>query len=141
MTPKSRAFATAACAEWRELANLTFTQVDDSDPTNAVAYLSNAKNGGTYTSPSLDLLDHREIEHEAVRLSAGAWGFPGQQAPNINHTNHGFVTLLHEIGHALGRPHPGPYDAGSGTPLSCAANSEFVQDNRQHTKFIGNGRS
>lgn len=139
MTPKLQAFATAAFAEWRELANLTFTQVDDSDPTNAVAYLSNAKNGGTYASPSLDLLDHRGIEHEA--LSASAWGFPGQQAPNINHTNHGFVTLLHEIGHALGRSHPGQYHAGSGTPLSCAAGAEFAQDNRQYTKFIGNGRS
>ena len=48
---------------------------------------------------------------------------------------------LHEIGHALGLSHPGQYDAGSGTPLSYAANAELAQDNRQHTKFIGNGRS
>ena len=52
---------------------------------------------------------------------------------SVNYQRYGWQTMLHEIGHALGLSHPGPYDAGSGTPLSYPANAEFSQDTRKTT--------
>jgi serralysin len=45
---------------------------------------------------------------------------------------YGFITYLHEIGHALGLSHPGTYNAGQGT-LSYGNSAEYFQDTRKYT--------
>jgi hypothetical protein len=40
---------------------------------------------------------------------------------------------LHEVGHALGLTHPGPYDASSGVTYTYANDAKFAQDSGQHT--------
>jgi len=46
---------------------------------------------------------------------------------------YGLLTMVHEIGHALGLSHPGVYNAGSGGTITYATNAAFAQDNRQYT--------
>ena len=50
--------------------------------------------------------------------------------PLIN--QHGFTTYLHELGHALGLPHPGPYDAGVSNP-TYAVDALYTHDTFQYT--------
>lgn len=46
--------------------------------------------------------------------------------------NYGYHTILHELGHSLGQPHPGDYNAGNGTP-SYQNDALFFEDSRQYT--------
>lgn len=47
--------------------------------------------------------------------------------------NYDFLTILHEIGHALGLSHPGNYNAGRGVTNTYAANAEFKEDTLQYS--------
>jgi serralysin len=44
-----------------------------------------------------------------------------------------FNTILHEVGHALGLTHPGPYDASSGVKYTYTNDAKFAQDSGQYT--------
>ena len=44
-----------------------------------------------------------------------------------------FMTLLHEIGHALGLEHPGDYNAGPGQNITYANSAEYIEDSRQYS--------
>jgi Ca2+-binding RTX toxin-like protein len=41
--------------------------------------------------------------------------------------------LMHEIGHSLGLPHPGEYDAGNGGRITYANSAEYQQDSWMYT--------
>ena len=54
--------------------------------------------------------------------------------------NYGFMTMLHEIGHAVGLTHPGAYDASQDRPISYSADAEYAEDSRQYTVMSYSGR-
>lgn len=45
---------------------------------------------------------------------------------------HNFQSLMHEVGHSIGLPHPGDYNA-NGQPITYANDAQFEQDSRQYT--------
>ena len=53
------------------------------------------------------------------------------QAPTIG--NFGGLSLIHEIGHAIGLAHPGDYDVGDDQEATYAANAEYYEDSMQYT--------
>ncbi len=59
--------------------------------------------------------------------------------PNYYHNgqldpdDYGFLTMIHEVGHALGLGHPGDYNAGSGNPITYSNSAEYAQDTREFT--------
>ena len=59
--------------------------------------------------------------------------------PNYYHNtqlqpdDYGYLTMIHEVGHALGLGHPGDYNAGSGNPITYRNSAEYAQDTREFT--------
>lgn len=51
---------------------------------------------------------------------------------NLGFNQYGLLTLIHEIGHAVGLSHPGAYDASQGT-FTYNNHAEYIQDTRQYT--------
>ncbi len=131
MTVNQANFVQAALDEWSQIANVTFTPFagdtseDHSAPPDITIAYSTA-DGTTHTHPSLSA-DHETITHQAVWLkTATSSDFADA---NISYINYGFVSMLHELGHALGLSHPGPYD-GAATYDDDAV---IEQDNRQYS--------
>ncbi len=47
--------------------------------------------------------------------------------------SYSYFTILHEIGHAIGLPHPGAYNAGIGQVITYANNALYIEDSHQYT--------
>jgi len=52
------------------------------------------------------------------------------QSPEVG--GYGFKVLVHEIGHAIGQPHPGDYNAGTGR-LSYQKDAAYAEDTAQYS--------
>lgn len=64
-----------------------------------------------------------DIDVSTTASSTRAWMFGGY---NVQ-------ALMHEILHAMGLPHPGPYNAGSDTSINYENDARYFQDSRQYT--------
>jgi serralysin len=66
-------------------------------------------------------------------IGGDVWINPNQASNfQLNPGGYGLLTMIHEIGHALGLSHPGDYDASKGTP-TFAADAKYSRDSRQYT--------
>jgi Ca2+-binding RTX toxin-like protein len=121
-----------ALAAWSEVANITFTRVNDGDgySNGAVMLFGNYASGSegaaafaymprntSLTSTSGDVWINASLSYNATPVVLGY----GQQV------------LTHEVGHAIGLSHPAGYNAGAGQSLSYAANAGYYEDSRQYT--------
>jgi serralysin len=106
------------------------------------AYSSQTDNDGTYTyqvyyappeTPNSYGGNVYDITRAEVWLNS-TWSTQStssviNQAGYAYYGGYGFMTYLHEIGHALGLSHPGSYDIGA----TYATDAEFQQDTRRYT--------
>jgi serralysin len=70
--------------------------------------------------------------------SANAAGDVWLNNDSVNGTSlpegsYSYFAIMHEVGHAMGLAHPGPYNAGPGVSITYANNAEFIQDSHQYT--------
>lgn len=124
LSEAQRAGARRALTMWSEVANLSFQEVSDSGSGGQVrfgtALLTSGVGAWAYYPNSSD------------SRGGDVW-ISNRYSNNLIQTDgsYGYLTMMHELGHALGLKHPGNYNAGGGgTDGPYLPTSE---DNRQYS--------
>jgi serralysin len=130
LTAAEQAAVRSSLALYSEVSGLTFTEI----------------NAGGYTNSATMLFSN----YSASDASAAYAYYPGSVASTalagdvfINTIStsttslpvgsYDYLTVVHEIGHAVGLSHPGDYNAQVGVNITYAANAQFTQDSTQYT--------
>lgn len=100
-----KAAARLALAEWSEVASIAFVEVSDAGAGGAIRFGTEAMTeaSGYAYYPSTDA------------MGGDIWianNYDYNTSPTVG--SYGYLTLMHEIGHAIGLKHPGNYNAGGG---------------------------
>ena len=135
LTQMSTAQKTAvanALATWSAVANIRFVQVADSGD-NSGGQIRFGQNDQATTSAALTdpWTVSGKLDHAYVLVNNNSYyNTSGKYASNYDFTagSYANITLVHEIGHALGFKHPGNYNAGGGGapgPYLTAASDSY----------------
>lgn len=121
--------------QWQDVANITLTRVQNPDS----QYSNNAQfTLWNYTTVTPGSVADKAAGYGHAIYSTGYWQNivyfntqkPVASAPTS--ANGGVELFMHEIGHALGLSHPGPYNiGGSGTYTAYAQDAIYFEDSEQ----------
>lgn len=121
-----------ALQAWSDVANLTFTRVNEGDgfSNNATLLFSNYSSGQTGSAAFAYLPGS-----VGSGSNAGDVWINASLAYNTNPVllGYGFQVLTHEIGHAIGLSHPAAYNADEGVSITYSADAVYYEDSRQYT--------
>ncbi|MBN8977045.1 MAG: M10 family metallopeptidase [Rhizobiales bacterium] len=120
------AYVRQALTLWSNVANITFTEASDqgtADIEIRKAELGPGVGGTTYFPHAVN---NGINVGGSVYLDVDAYG----NLPPLSPGTHGFETILHELGHALGLKHPGNYNAGGG-----GAEPPYLPSGQDYTDF------
>ncbi len=137
LTADERTLARHAFAEWSEVANVSFVEAADDGvyggSTGRVSLFLNA------SAPSYEWGD--TVTYTRGRTSGGVAAVSSAEieiqpdsikARKLFVGGYNFQAMMHEIGHSLGLPHPGDYNA-DGSTITYANSAAYFQDSNQYT--------
>lgn len=125
-------FTLQALQGWSDVANITFTRVNDGDGySNGAVMLFGNYTSGQSGSAAFAYLP----ANTSLTSNSGDVWINSSLAYNATPTllGYGFQVLTHEIGHAIGLSHPAAYNAGEGVTTSYANDAVYYEDSRQYT--------
>ena len=121
-----------ALQAWSDVAGITFVRQDDGG-----GYSDNAAIlFGGYSSGADGAAAFASLPGSTASSSAaGDVWVNSSLSYNAAPTMGGFgqLTLVHEIGHAIGLLHPGDYDAAPGVEITYRAHASYYEDSNQYT--------
>ena len=122
-------------ALYQDIANISFATADASHPADLFITTDNAGTAGTFYT--VDVTGSTDITTSAtinIDTTVPSWSdladFGTKDTSGFG--GYGFLTVLHELGHAIGFGHPGPYD-DNGTATNFLNSQIFYTDTRQYT--------
>ena len=136
LTADERALARQAFAQLADVANIHFVEAADNGVYGAASgrvslflnsSLADYVWGSTQTFTRGFSGGNSSLAAAAISISPDA-----VNARKLFVGGYNFQALMHEIGHAIGLPHPGDYNA-DGTTITYANSATYYQDSRQYT--------
>jgi len=131
MTAIQKSAANLSFKLWNNLISGTQLVLSQNSTANiTLNYSSKTSGGGSYSQSSLQYTSDPKV----YKIAADQIWLASQWSTNADAGmalgGYGLLTMIHEIGHALGLSHAGVYNAGSGGSITFNGNAEFQQDNR-----------
>lgn len=134
MTPTQKATAQTAFQLWKDLSNLQLVESSSTPKADVTLNFSSTTfKDGTYAAPEVNE-SYKSINYTFA--TDRIW-FSTKDETNLDPAmvvgKYGQNSMVHEVGHAVGLSHPGPYNAGESEPLSYERNAVFAKDTRQYS--------
>lgn len=136
LTADERALARQAFAQLADVANIHFVEATDNGVYGAASgrvslFLNSAAPdyvwGSTQTFSRGFSGGNSSLAAAAIQISPSAIN-----ARQLFIGGYNFQAMMHEIGHSIGLPHPGDYNA-DGSTITYANSATYYQDSRQYT--------
>lgn len=125
------AAANAALKDWSDVANITFTAVNPGGFTDNAAILLANYTGDQTSAGHAYFPSNKDMS--AGSTDGDLWlNLAVSSYTNLNNGAYDLLTMIHELGHAIGLDHPGDYNAGDdGGPIVYATSAPYIEDSRQ----------